>query len=515
MEENKNRFSRRDLLKGFATLPVLGAMGYGAYRKWNSERLKHHSVAREIGFQFDEKPATAERTDGKTLRIGIIGTGLRGQQILRSAGFAHPEVLDRWKKAADGNKDDFRYSDYLAQGDLNIEIAAVCDIFEANAKTGLEAAANGQRATVVAGSPTVKRYRHYPELLADRDIDAVIIAAPDHWHAQMTIDAARAGKHVYVEKPLTRTFAEIDAVRQAVRESGIVLQLGHQNRQIEAYRKAKEIIDKNVLGKISLVEICTNRNSPVGAWVYPIHPDASPETIDWQQFVATTNPHEFSLERFFRWRCWWDYSTGLAGDLLTHDYDCINQILRMGIPQSVVSSGGVYFYKDGREVPDVWQTVLEYPDRGLSVLYSASLASNKQRGRLIMGQDASMDLGTTLTVTPDDQSERYRSYFESGVMKSGEPMLNFVPGQTKVDAVSSATEKYFASRGLMYTYSEGKRVDTTYLHLRDWLSCVRFGGQPACNIDEAFDEAVTAAMTTVSYREQRTVRWDADAQKLI
>ena len=109
------------------------------------------------------------------------------------------------------------------------------------------------------------------------------------------------------------------------------------------------------------MEVCTNRNDPNGAWVYDIHPEAGPHNIDWQQFLGAAPYHDFSLERFFRWRCWWDYSTGLNGDLLTHEYDSINQIMEVGIPDSVVASGGIYFFKDGRTVPDVQQVVMEFP----------------------------------------------------------------------------------------------------------------------------------------------------------
>ena len=195
------------------------------------------------------------------------------------------------------------------------------------------------------------------------DIDAVIIAAPDHWHGPMTIEAAKHGKHVYCEKPMTWTVPETYEVVKAVKENNIIFQLGHQGRQTESYVKAKEAIDKNILGKISLIEVTTNRNSPDGAWVYDIHPDASEKNIDWKQFIGQAPWHEFSLERFFRWRCWWDYSTGLSGDLLTHEYDAMNQILGLGIPDSATSSGGIYFYKDGRTVPDVLHTIFEFSEK--------------------------------------------------------------------------------------------------------------------------------------------------------
>ncbi len=248
------------------------------------------------------------------------------------------------------------------------------------------------------------------------DIDAVIIAAPDHWHAPMAIEAAKRGKHVYCEKPVSWSVPELYELVKVVKEKGIVFQLGHQGRQTESYIKAKEAIEKNVLGKINLIEVCTNRNDPNGAWVYPIHPEANPKTIDWPQFLGQAPYHEFSLERFFRWRCWWDYSTGLNGDLLTHEYDALNQIMKLGIPGSVTSSGGIYFFKDGRTVPDVLQVVMEFPKQELSFLYSATLASDRNRGKVIMGHDANMEISDRLVIKADPGSTQYQKKIEDGLI---------------------------------------------------------------------------------------------------
>jgi predicted dehydrogenase len=314
---------------------------------------------------------------------------------------------------------------------------------------------------------------------------------------------------------MTRTVEETFELRDAIKKSGIVMQLGHQGRQTASHKRAKEIIDKNILGKVTLIEVCTNRNDPNGAWVYDIHPDASPRTIDWRQFTEPTKPHPFSLERFFRWRCWWDYGTGLSGDLLTHEYDAINQVMKLGIPHSAVASGGVYFYKDGREVPDVFQAVFEYPERDLTFMYSATLASERFRGKVIMGHDANMEMENALTVYPDRQSTRYSKQLNKGLLSPDKPMITYIPGKDNIDAVTSPTEQYFASRGLLYTYVQGKRVDTTHLHIKEWLNAIRTGKQPSCDIDQGFEEAITAHMATIAYRENRKVYWDADKQKIV
>ncbi|MFO7616301.1 MAG: Gfo/Idh/MocA family oxidoreductase, partial [Bacteroidales bacterium] len=506
--------NRRDLLKGMATVPVLGAMAYGTWRKRKQDHIKNHKLANELNMSSQNLEFSRYKHDGDAIRIGIIGFGIRGTQLMKGAGFVQPETIQQWKDEAAKDSRNKRYEEFLEQDDLNVKITGVCDLFDVHAERAMSAAGNIGREGIggALGSP-VKRFKTYQEMLASDDIDAVIIAAPDHWHARMTIDAAKAGKHVYAEKGFTRTLEEVYAVRDEVKKSGIIYQLGHQGRQTESYIKAKEAVDKNLLGKINLVEVCTNRNSPNGAWVYDIHPQANEQTVDWATFEEPCEAkHPWSPERFFRWRCWWDYGTGLSGDLLTHEYDAVNQILGMGIPETAVASGGVYFYKgkehyvdEIREVPDVWNTVLEYPHLDFTLMYSASLANNQDRGKMIMGHDASMELGNNLSIYACAESTRYKEKIQNGLIDPGVPIYTYIPGRKNVDSVATATEQYFASRGLLYTYRNGRRVDTTHLHIAEWIESIREGKQPSCNIDQAFEEGITAAMATMATREKRTV----------
>jgi hypothetical protein len=192
----------------------------------------------------------------------------------------------------------------------------------------------------------------------------------------------------------------------------------------------------------------------------------------------------------------------------------MNQILDLGIPASAASTGGIYFYKDGRTVPDVLTTVFEFPERNLSLMYSATLASQMDRGKKVMGHDAYMEFGNALTVYADPQSTRYAEKLKQGIIKPDVPIYSYIPGQG-VDAVSSATELYFANRGLLYTYRGGRRVDTTHLHLREWLEGIRGGVQPSCNIDAGFQEAITAHMGTLSYHNRKQVFWDKENEKIV
>jgi predicted dehydrogenase len=479
------KIARRTFLSGLGTAPVLGAV---------HALNMHHKPAGSRGPTEENKP----------LRLGIIGFGFRGEQLARAANFAHPDWISTLEKGQHGSTA-LVLEDYKNQQDLNIEINGICDIFDQRLNRGIEASGEGTRS-----------YTDYRELLASNDIDAVIIATPDHWHARMAMEAARRGKHIYLEKCMTRTAEEAVQVREAVRKSGVVFQLGHQGRQRDLNLKAREVIANGTLGKITLIETTTNRNNPTGAWVYPFPEKLDESSIRWDLFQEPVARNiGFSPERFFRWRCFWDYGTGLSGDLLTHEYDAVNTIMELGIPHSASASGGIYYYKDGREVPDVFQVSFEYPERDLTLTYSATLASGISRGTLFMGHDATLELGRSLSIWVDKESGQYRSRIEAGIIDPSAPIARYDPGQKGVDAISSPTTKYFADRGLMYTYREGARVNPTNLHLGEWIRCIQTGGQPSCHIEQGFQEAITAHMATLSYLEGRRVKWDPVMEKII
>lgn len=507
---------RRKALKNLVAVPVAGALFYAWYRNRRHDSFLKKSIRGDLNLDQSNPVFGRNVSTEQQIRLGIIGTGGRGRALLKAAGFLRPEIIDGYIEDAKNNPADRRYEDFLQQDDLNVLVNGVCDIYDLNADRGMKACANIHKlGSEGEMGPAPKRYKNYKDLIEAPDIDAVIIATPDHWHGAMTIEAAKAGKHVYCEKPMTWTVPETYEVVNAVKENNVVFQLGHQNRQTESYFKAKEAYEKGVLGKVTLVEVTTNRNDPNGAWVYPVEEEAGRHNIDWEQFIGPAPWHDFSLERFFRWRCWWDYSTGLSGDLFTHEYDAMNQILGLGIPHSAVSSGGIYYFKDGRTVPDILQQVFEYPDKDMTLVYSASLASNKTRGRIIMGHDAWMEVDSNLRIHADTNSTKYAEKIREGIIDPGLPLYSYTPGAKHVDAITSPTEQYFAGRGLLYTFRGGKRYDTSHLHIRDWLDCIRGGGLPQCNINRGFEEAITAHMGTIAYLENRKVYWDESLQKIV
>ncbi len=490
---HKGKNKRRQVLIGIGSASVIGVTGLGAY----------FSLNKILNNPASNKKETYKPTEEKLLKLGIIGFGIRGEHLARSLGFATLEWKKESLKSSRKNNKDTRYQNYINQPSLNVEFKGICDLFDVR----VEKAKN-------AFGKKVKRYRHYQDLINSNEIDAVIIATPDHWHAQMTIDAVKAGKHVYVEKCFTQTIEETYQAYDAVKESGLVFQLGHQLRHTDSYHAAKESINQGLLGEISLIQTNSNRNSPNGAWIYHIHPKANDKTVDWKYFHQKNNQSSFDADRFFRWRKYWEYGTGLFGDLMTHDFDAINQILEMGIPETVMASGGNYYWKDGREVPDVLQVSMEYPSKGFTYLYSASQANQYHRPNLIMGDDATMEIGARMNIYPDPNSKRYKDKLSSGQMDVKTPFYS--SGSSKdVDAISSATTKYFANKGMLYTYRDGKRLDPTYLHLEEWLNAIRYGGTTSCNIEQAFQEAIATHMAVKSYKEKRQVKWDKVSKRII
>jgi predicted dehydrogenase len=241
----------------------------------------------------------------------------------------------------------------------------------------------------------------------------------------------------------------------------------------------------------------------------------SPETIDWKQWLGTTPEVPFSIERYYGWPRWFAYDTGLAGQLFSHEIDALNQIMGFGIPKSATSSGGIYFYKQPRDMPDTFQSVLEFPDRKFTMLYSACLANSKSRGRVFMGSDASMKVGGTLEVTVDKDSIQYKNKIKNGLIVKDAPFYTYPEKAIQVDGVSSATEQYYAERGLIDTKVQGKSMDITHLHIKEWIDVIRNGGTTGCNIEKAFEDTVAVLMVHRSYVENRKVEWDPDNRRIV
>ena len=511
-------WTRRDILKGLGGIPVLGAIWWAGAANTVAQKKKRSEILEKLNIQ-SSLPTAVKEIEGAPVNVGIIGFGIRGEQLCRSLGFATDEWVEEMKLEAAENPQNKALEDFTNQEKLNVKLVGVCDVFNARAEKAIRSFSNETN--------TMRRYKTYEEMIRSGDVEAVIIATPDHWHAPMAIDALENGIHVYVEKPMTHTIEETYRLKEAAKLSKAIFQVGHQHRQTLSFKTARDIVSKGVIGHVSLIQTNTNRNDDNGAWNYDIHKNANEQTIDWDQFLGSAPKIPFNKNHFFRWRKWWAYGSGLSGDLLTHDYDRLNCVLNMGIPNAVTASGGIYTHKDGRNVPDVLQVNMEFPnfstgssqvdgkENGMTFVYSATLGNGFNRPTILMGHDGTMELGNKLTIWPDGGSTKYAELMEAEKMRPNIPVYQYNPAANMPDAVASATSQYFADKGLMWTYINGVRVDSTFLHLREWLSATRNGGKLSCGIKEGFDEAISAHMAGVSYKLGRRIEWDTSKQELV
>ncbi|HKK62586.1 MAG TPA: Gfo/Idh/MocA family oxidoreductase [Bacteroidales bacterium] len=523
---SNNGIGRRGMLKALAGVPVVGLLGVQALRKYNYEMENdvRRKIVKDLGLEdlLDSvKPVQASK--GDLIRIGIIGTGVRGKQHLKALGFWSKDEMESTLKGSNkSNKAQLQTQ--MNYGNLNIAITGICDVFDPHAEEGLEYASNDIfTGGDLARQHGLKRYRTYHEMLADPNIDAVTIATPDHHHAKMAIDAVKAGKHVYAEKAVIHREDEIEPLYEAVKNSNVTFQQGHQYTQNSIFKQAKEIIDRGMLGDISHLETFTNRNGSWGAWIRHLDSNGNPKIgdpsmIDWQQWLGDAPYAPFSVKRLYSWARYFDYDTGLYGQLFSHEYDAFNQLLNIGIPDTVASSGGQYYYKEFGEIPDILHTTMEYPEKGFAFTYSGNLNSSSNRERAVYGKDAWMTVLGKLKLTPDKKSEKYADLLDDNSISPDRPMIEVTPGgnlDSPVDAIASATSAYYAERGLISTNIEGKEWDITHLHLKEWIDCIRNGGTPSSGIEKAYETGVTIAMADISYRENCITKWDPVNKKIL
>ncbi len=388
-----------------------------------------------------------------TVNVGFIGSGIRGKQLI----------------------DEFM----AVPGMRGIAVADLYDGCLTRAKEQL-----GDKIT------TGKDYR---ALLDNKDVDAVVIATPDHLHERITLDALSAGKHVYVEKPMTWTFSEGPRIIAAAKASGKVLQVGSQAKTSALTAKAKELIASGALGKVNMIRMGNHRNNAEGAWVYPIPPDASEKTIDWPRFLGKTKKIPFAPERFFRWRCWWDYSAGVAGDLFVHQFTQMHEIMGTKGPKSAVSQGGIFRWNDGRTVPDIMNSLLEYPEGFLVDIYVTQANSFSPRGILIMGDQGTLQVESRrLTLIPEPKFGQAQLYGS----------LNF-PKQTRDEYLAKFASEPRAPR------PEPKEITVEAGQSHNWffIDSIVNNKPSRENAEEGHYAAAAAHMCNLAYRKGARMNW--------
>ncbi|MDG3582393.1 Gfo/Idh/MocA family protein [Galbibacter pacificus] len=424
-----------------------------------------------MAFAKETKPFEfLKRTNGNndlsTLRIALIGAGGMGTADTLTA-LEHP----------------------------NIELKAVCDLYTAR----LDAA----KANWGSHLFTTKNYK---EILKRDDIDAVIIGTPDHWHKQIGIDALKSRKHVYCEKPMVHSVGEGMELINAWKKSEKIFMVGSQGLSSLGNEKAKELLANGAIGDINYAEGFWARNSPIGAWQYPIPDDASPETVDWDTYIANTNKRPYEANRFFRWRNYIDYGTGMSGDLFVHLFSSLHFITNSYGPTKISATGGLRYWKDGREVPDVLLGMFDYPDTEQHPGFDLSLRCNFVDGTSgstylkIVGSKGSMDVKWEEVVL-----KRNANSFDDDDPFTKEKMK----GKTQL----SDRKHMVPPLELVYKAENGYK-GAHYDHFSNFFNAIRNSGSVVEDPVFAFRAAAPALLCNDSYRQNKFMEWDPVNMKL-
>jgi predicted dehydrogenase len=403
------------------------------------------------------------------LRFAAIGVGIRGQQDLLSA-LKTPGV----------------------------ELVAAADVYDGRLTLARERWGNQLFTT-----------RDYREVLARRDVDAVLIAAPDHWHTQMAVDAMQAGKDVYVEKPMVQQLDEGPRIIETARQTNRILQVGSQHPSSIVYGKARELYRAGAIGELNLVEAWINRNSSMGAWQYSIPPDAAPQTIDWDRFLGRAPKRPFDPVRLFRWRNYRDYGTGIPGDLFVHLFTGIHFVLDALGPTRAIASGGLRKWNDGRDVPDVMLALYDYPKTASHPAFTLSLKVNFAEGAgdayvfRFVGPEGVLTIG------------------DNSVTLSRRPAAR-EPGQTAESFAKATQDAYMKEYRAKYpdkpelqpradeTYAAPQRYNSTEDHFRNFFDAVRTRRPVVEDAVFGLRAAGPALLANLSYFESRAIGWNAE-----
>ena len=413
------------------------------------------------------RSSAAQSHPNANVTIGIIGAGIRGLELMGVA---------------------------LEAG---AKVAMVCDLYDGHFRRAQELQKN---------TPTTKDFH---EVLARPDIQAVLIATSDHWHAPVAIAAMRAGKDVYCEKPMTHTIPEALEMVKVSRETGRLVQVGSQSVSMTSTHKAKQWYDSGAIGTVFMVQCSIYRPNAIGAWRYPVPPDATAATIDWERFLGNAPKRPFDAARFFQFRNWWDYGTGISGDEYVHLLSRVHYLMGVQYPISAVANGGIYKWKGDRDVPDIHNTLYDYGK--FQVQVSANLVSNWDSEETVrfMGDRGTIELTEDgAKLVPYNPMEDYEYPLESWPMDT---KAQFMAAHKDDPEADIGTARKQPKR---QTETVGQDHEGTLEHMQNLFECMRTRQQPAENVEFGCGTAVACHMANISYREQKRVFWDADAGKL-
>lgn len=411
-------------------------------------------------------PAWAACIVGANDRINVacIGLGMRGSE--------HLDLVLQHR----ANKPD-------------VEVVALCDVYQ-------------KRLTMASQkAPRAKTYIHHEEVLQRRDIDAVFVATPDHWHAPITLAAMESGKDVYVEKPMTHTVEESKVVAHKAAELKRVVQVGVQGLSWTRWHKIHELIESGTIGQVVAVEGTYSRNAPEGDWntsseFWVIDPAAGPNMkgdnyIDWKQWLGPAPQIPFNADRFFRFRKYWDYSGGISTDLHYHIVAPFHVAVSNEFPTRVAGMGGLWIYNDGREVPDTFLTAADYPSKFSMTIQSSQVNENGLMTRI---------RGTKATIHLSDEWEgppsRQYSY------------ADIFPESPFVSEFAKKNEDY-------QVRIDGVGNEGDLKHVDNFLDCVRSRKQPTCHADLGYKVSVTCDLSVRSYRNGKVYYFDPEREEVV
>lgn len=418
-----------------------------------TKRLKRRSFLQSVAFgagiasTWTARSYAAIQGANERLRLGVIGCG-------NIAG-AHASALLGMKESD------------------NVEIAAVCDVYQKR----LEAYA--QR----TGGKPIPRYE---ELLGQKDLDYVLVATPEHWHHRMTMDALDAGKHVYVEKPLTHKIKEAQEVVRKVRDSRLKLQVGVQGMSDESYEVANRYIREGALGKVVMAQIDYSRNYTGDFWAYPIDSDARPGVnLDWEAWLGPAPKRPWDPRRYFQWRRYWDYSGGIATDLFVHRVTRILKSVGLTFPERVVATGGKWNFTDSvAEIPDTFNMLCDYPG-GPTVALISSMGNDTPIEHVIRGHKATLQFNRDgFTITPQ--------------------------GITLQGAGNQGAQSAQEVRLLVY---KKRGAEDMTLHHRNLHNAIRKNEELRCDVMLGYHGVVVTSMGVESFRKQKYLKWNPAKQK--
>jgi predicted dehydrogenase len=401
-----------------------------------------------------------------TIRLALIGAGIMGVEDTNTA---------------------LRHS--------NVELVAVCDLYKGRLDAAKQRWGNHLFVT-----------QDHHELLKRNDVDAVIIATSDHWHKQISIDAMNAGKHVYCEKPMVHSVKEGMDVINAWKKSGKVMVVGSQGVSSLGNEKAKELLASGAIGDLVYAEGFWARMSPEGAWQYAIPKDGSEQTVDWKRYISNTNSRSWDPLRFFRWRNYLDYGTGMSGDLFVHLFSSLHFITNSYGPNKISAMGGLRYWKDGREVPDVLLGTFDYPETNEHKGFNLSLRCNFVDGTSgttylrIVGTKGSMDVKWEEVVVKMNQT-----------MASDDP---FLQEQARLRGGTETKATMLPPKELVYTAQRNWK-GAHYDHFGNWFTAIRTGGTVAEDPVFGFRAAAPALLCNDSYFQNKFIQWDPVNMKLV